>query len=167
MKATPALVLFAAALLAGANLAGADERMACLAACEEATQTCLDPVYDTYDACGPAANESCSSAPPAEKMTCLADALKACTRTRSSETDACRATLRSCAATCGPRPAGQYEFWCELDADMPEEDVHVRMNAFCVGPPGASPGEQHDYCVKLFTPPDPAMGFSLDCSPLL
>lgn len=167
MNVAPALVLFAAALLAGANLAVADERMACLAACEDATQTCLDPVYETYDACGPAANESCEHAPPAEKTKCLSSVLQACSRTRSSETQACRATLKSCATTCGPRDAGQYEFWCELEADMPTDDIHVRMNAFCVGPPGASPGEQHDYCMKLFTPTDPAMGFSLDCSPLL
>lgn len=167
MNIAPALVLFAAALIAWTAPAAADDRMACLAACEEATQTCLDPVYETYDACGPAANESCERAPQAEKMTCLSTALQACTRTRLSETQACRATLKSCAATCGPRSAGQYEFWCELEADMPTDDVHVRMNAFCVGPPGASPGEQHDNCVKLFTPTDPAMGYSLDCSPLL
>ncbi|HRO50694.1 MAG TPA: hypothetical protein PLW75_11185 [Hyphomicrobium sp.] len=167
MNVAPALVLFAAALLVGTPPAAADERMACLAACEDATQTCLDPVYETYDACGLAANESCEHAPPAEKTKCLSSALQACSRTRSSETQACRATLKSCATTCGPRDAGQYEFWCELEADMPTDDIHVRMNAFCVGPPGASPGEQHDYCMKLFTPTDPAMGFSLDCSPLL
>ncbi|HRN89554.1 hypothetical protein [Hyphomicrobium sp.] len=165
--ATPALALLAAALIAWASPAAADDRTICLAACEETTQTCLDAVYDTYDACSPAANESCERATPTEQTKCLSTALQACTRTRTSETQSCRATLKSCAATCGPRDAGQYEFWCELDADIATDDVHVRMNAFCVGPPGASPGEQHDYCMKLFTPTDPAMGYSLDCNPLL
>lgn len=32
----------------------------------------------------------------------------------------------ACYAACGPRPTGQFEFWCGLDANSPTSNVKVR-----------------------------------------
>lgn len=165
MRTLGALLAFLAACLVG-SAATADERSACLAACETAARSCYESANTKYDACKPAANKGCAPVLPAEKFECLSSALKSCARTRSAETEPCPQKFEGCYAACGPRPSGTVDFWCMLDADSPASNAKVRKYALCGGPQGLSGGDQHAHCMKLFTPKDPAMGFSLDCAPL-
>jgi hypothetical protein len=119
-----------------------------------------------YDACKPAARTTCALKPPAEQFACLSTAGRTCSTTHSAQTEPCRVNFTTCYAACGPRPATQVDFWCELDADAPTAAGKVYKNAFCAGTPGRAPLDQHARCMKLFAPSDPAIGFSLDCNAL-
>jgi len=165
MRSAVGLGLLATTLLAGGG-AGADTRSACIAACEATAQACMRTAHDTYEACKPAARRACAPKPPAELTTCLTTTVKACSSTHSDQTGPCRTSFTSCYAACGPRPANQVDFWCELDADASSGSGKVYKEAFCPGTPGQAPVDQHISCMKLLAPGDPAIGFSLDCNPL-
>ena len=145
----------------------ADTRAACVAACETTAQSCLATAHEKYDGCLPAARKSCAGKPPSELFACMADAMKSCSEAHSAETGPCRTEFESCYAACGPRPASQVDFWCELDADAPPgSDAKLRKQGLCSSTAGERAADAHARCMKLFTPTDPAIGFSLDCSPL-
>jgi hypothetical protein len=159
------LALLAATLLACGS-ALADTRSACISACDAVAQTCLRTAHETYEACKPAARTTCATRPPAELPACLGTAARTCSRTHSDQTEPCRETFTTCYAQCGPRPATQVDFWCTLNADAPTGSGKTYKDAFCAGAPGQAPLDQHARCMKLFTPSNPAIGFSLDCDPL-
>jgi hypothetical protein len=159
------ITLLAAALLVCGS-AAADTRSACIAACDATAQTCMRTAHETYEACKPAARTACAPKPSAEQFDCLSTAGRTCSRTHSTQTEPCRATFTACYAACGPRPATQVDFWCELNADAPTGAGKTYKDAFCAGTPGQAALDQHARCMKLFTPSDPAIGFSLDCDAL-
>ena len=160
--------IVSAATLLVCGSASADTRSACIAACDAVAQTCMRTAHETYDACKPAARRTCAPKPPAEQFDCLSTAGMACSRTHSTQTEPCRVNFTTCYAACGPRPATQVDFWCTLDADAPigAGTGKVYKDAFCAGTPGQAPLDQHARCMKLFTPSDSAIGFSLGCDPL-
>lgn len=165
MRGTVEITLFVATLLAFGS-ASADTRSACIAACDATAQACMRTAHDTYEGCKPAARRECAPKPPAERSACLTTAAKACSANHSSQTEPCRSTFKTCHAACGPAPATQVDFWCQLNADAASGSGKTYKDAFCAGSPGQAPLDQHARCMKLFTPSDPAVGFSLDCDPL-
>ncbi len=160
------VIALVAAALVVCGSARADTRSACIAACDAAAQSCMRTAHESYEACKPAARTTCARKPPAELPSCLGSAAKACNATHAAQTGPCRTTFATCYATCGPRPATQVDFWCELDADATTGSGKTYKDAFCPGTPGQAPLDQHGRCMKLFAPSDPAIGFSLDCEPL-
>ena len=160
------IITLLAATLFVCGSASADMRSACIAACDAIAQTCMRAAHETYDACKPAARTACALKPPAEQFDCLSTAGRTCSRTHSAQTEPCRVNFTTCYATCGPRPATQVDFWCELDADATIGAGKAYKDAFCAGTPGQTPSDQHGRCMKLFTPSDPAIGFSLGCKAL-
>ena len=165
MRGSVSIALFVAALLACGSV-WADTRSDCIAACDATAQACMRTAHDTYEGCKPAVRTSCAAKPPAELGACLTTAAKACSATHSSQTEPCRTTFKTCHAACGPGPATQVDFWCELNADAASGGGKTYKDAFCAGTPGQAPSDQHARCMKLFTPSDQAVGFSLDCDPL-
>ena len=162
------VALWAATLLVCSS-ASADTRSACIAACDATAQTCMRTAHETYEACIPAARTTCAPKPPAEQFNCLSTAGRTCSRNHSDQKEPCRANFTTCYAACGPGPATQVDFWCELSADTPigtSRTSKTYKDAFCAGTPGQAPLDQHARCMKLFAPSDPAIGFSLDCNPL-
>ena len=165
MRGSVRIILFVAILLACGS-AWADTRSDCIAACDATAQACMRAAHDAYEGCKPAARSACASKAPAELGACLTTAVRACNTTHSDQTDPCRTTFRTCHAACGPGPANQVDFWCELNADAVSGNAKTYKDGFCTGTPGQTPSAQHAQCVKLFTPSNPAVGFSLDCDPL-
>lgn len=159
-------ITFLVATLLAIGSASADTRSACIAACDATAQACMRTAHDTYEACKPAARRACASKPPADLNACLTTIARTCTRTHSDETEPCRTTFRTCHAACGPGPATQVDFWCQLNADAASGGGKTYKDAFCSGTPGRAPLDQHAHCIKLFTPSNPALGYSLDCDPL-
>jgi hypothetical protein len=165
MRTSVAITLLAATLLMCGS-ASADTRSACIAACDATAQTCMRTAHETYETCIPAARTACAPRPPAEQFSCLSTAGRMCIRTHSAQTEPCRETFKTCYAACGPRPAAQVDFWCELKANPAPAAATVYKEAFCAGTPGQAPSDQHARCMKLFAPTNPAIGYSLDCDPL-
>ena len=165
MRISVGITLLAATLLVCSG-ASADTRSNCIAACDAIAQACMRTAHETYEACKPAARTTCASQPPATLLACLGTAARACTATHSDQKEPCRANFTTCYAACGPGPATQIDFWCELNADAATGAGKVYKDAFCAGAPGQAPLDQHSRCMKLFAPTDPAIGFSLDCNPL-
>lgn len=143
-----------------------EQRSACVTACEATAQTCLYAAHGKYDACKPATRKTCAPRPPSEMFDCMTTAMKACARTHSAEVEPCRGAFASCYAACGSRPAGQVEFWCDLDADPPAGDAKLRKEALCSGTPGQPGEKQWEACMARFKPADSAASFSLACDPL-
>ena len=166
MRTSVATTLLAATLLVCGS-AWADTRSTCIATCDAIAQTCMRTAHETFEACKPAARTTCAPKPPAEQFDCLSTAGRTCIRTHSTQTEPCRVNFKTCYAACGPRPAAQIDFWCELNANAPAGASNVYKEAFCAGMPGQAPSDQHARCMKLFAPTDRAIGFSLDCDPLL
>ena len=164
MRTSVAITLLVATLLMCGS-AWADTRSACIAACDATAQTCMRTAHETHEACAPAARTACAPKPPAEQFNCLSTELRTCTRTHSDQTEPCRETFKTCYAACGPRPAAQFDFWCELNASPPT-GARVYKEAFCAGTPRQTPLEQHDQCMKRFAPTNRAIGYSLGCKPL-
>jgi hypothetical protein len=166
MRGSAQIILSVATLLAVGS-ASADTRSACIAACDATAQACMRAAHDTFEACTPAARRACASKTAAELSACLVPAAKACSATHSAETEPCRTTFKTCHAACGPAPAAQVDFWCQLKADAPGAGGRTYKDAYCAGRPGQPPLDQHARCMQLFTPRDRAIGYSLDCDPLL
>lgn len=165
MRGSVEIILLVATLFAFSS-ASADTRSACITACDATAQACTRTAHDTLEACLPAARRECAPKPPSEQFACLTTAARACRSTHSDQTDPCLTTFKTCHAACGPRPANQVEFWCRLNADAPSGGRKTYKDAFCAGTPGRPPLDQHAQCMKLFTPSNQAVGFSLDCDPL-
>jgi hypothetical protein len=158
------IAVLVATLAAGA--ASADTRSDCIAACDATAQACMRTAHDTYETCIPTARRECAPKAPAELNACLSTAARACSANHSGQTEPCRTTFRTCHAACGPGPATQVEFWCQLNADATSGGGKTYKDGFCAGTPGQTPFDQHARCMKLFTPSNPAVGYSLDCDPL-
>jgi hypothetical protein len=165
MRAFIAIVLSVSSLLVSGH-ASADTRPSCIAACEATAQACLRTAHDTYEACIPAARTTCAREPAATQFACLGSAARSCRAAHSDQTDPCRATFASCYARCGPGPANQVEFWCELNADGRPGAGKTYKEVFCAGRPGQDPLDQHNQCIKRLQPTNPAIGYSLGCNPL-
>lgn len=164
MRGFAGIALFVATLVAGN--AWADTRSACIAVCDATAQACMRTAHDTYEACIPTARKECAPKAPAQLHACLSTAARSCSANHSSQTEPCRTTFRTCHAACGPGPATQVEFWCQLNADATSGGGKTYKDGFCAGTPGQAPLDQHAQCMKLFTPSNPAVGYSLDCDPL-
>jgi len=162
MRMWPSLVFVSFLFLAGGR-ASADERAACIAACEATAQACLYGAHARYDACKPALRKTCAAKPMPELFECMRTGIRACAATHSAEVEPCRPAFDTCYAACGPRPADLAEFWCDLDSDPPASDATVRKEAFCPGTPGKPGQEQWEACMARFKPTDPATSYSLDC----
>lgn len=166
MRYLAATSLFATTLVTITTIASAETRDACTKTCETTAKSCFSAAYVKHDTCQPAANKGCATVPPANKFACLTDALKECKRNQSAETSECRTTFDACRKACGPAEKDRVEFWCMADVDEASGRPRERTVALCTGVSGTTSADQHDKCMKRFTPNDPTAGYSLDCEPL-
>ena len=164
MRTSVAITLLVATLLMCGS-AWADTRLACIAACDATAQACMRTAHETHEACAPAARTACAPKPPAEQFNCLSTELRTCTRTHSDQTEPCRETFKTCYAACGPRPAAQFDFWCELNASPPTGAARVQGGILCghaqANAIGAARSVHEALCAHQW-----AIGYSLGCDPL-
>jgi len=105
-----ALVLGLAQIPGGALAA---DRLACLkTTCQEKASSCLSAVFAAQDPCFKAARQGCDKVELGQKAACVTAATQACGKSRNAANDACRASLATCAAACGPNDANAHQYWC-------------------------------------------------------
>lgn len=148
--------------LGAANASLADDKAACIAACETPAIACADSTRTAKTKCVRSVRESCRGTPMAQLPVCVKAASKACVDTHNPAIEACDTTFKACHKACHGDVAIKRGYWCMHQAD--DQAEITRKTGYCDLEQSQA---SLDACLKKFDLPAKAGStVTTECQPL-